>query len=78
MTSPSIIAVRAFFRHAMGNIDMQLIAPDRMTTVASSLTMSDDELITYTATATGEYKVLVFAGGGATNTYALDVQVNPM
>ena len=69
------ISARAFFSDAMGNIDMQLLGLDHATVLASGDSTTDDEMITYTASTAGEYKLHVYGVRGATNQYALDVKV---
>jgi len=71
------IQARVLFVHSNGNIDAQLLGPDRETIVAMSTTMTDDELIDFLAPVTGEYKLRISAPGAAATTYTLTVNVLP-
>jgi len=71
------IQARALFVHANGNIDMQLIGTDRETRLASSMSMTDDEMIELLAPTTGEYKLRISAPGASVTTYTLTVNVFP-
>lgn len=71
------IDVRVLFVHAGGDLDAQLLDVDRATTVATSTTLDDDEVLSWIATSEGQHVVRVFAAGGASNGYALDVDVTP-
>lgn len=65
------------FSHAEGNLDMELLAPNRQTVVARATSLDDDEMITYTATTAGEYKVVVFGDRTVANPYSLELSVMP-
>jgi hypothetical protein len=71
------LSARLFFTHAMGNLDLELLATDRRTVLARSTSTTDDELLSYTASVAGEHKLLVFGPGGSSNRYALDLRVDP-
>jgi len=71
------LTVTASFSHAEGNLDLELRAPDRRTVVARSTSTSDDEMLSYTATAAGEVKLLVFGPEGAENFYNLRIEISP-
>lgn len=70
------------FANGAGNLDATLFAPDQESMVAEgndgvakSWSMTDGESITYTATESGLFHLLVFSRGEA-NTYDLDFQTN--
>ena len=75
---PARITARLFFTHDVGDLDGDLIALDGVMPVARATSTNNDESLTYTATASGEYQLLVFGGAGVSNTYALDVEVEDM
>ncbi len=64
-----------FFSHASGNIDLELRGVDRTTVIESSTSTTDDEVVTHTATESGEYKLRVWGPSGAMNGYTLDLDV---
>lgn len=70
------LSARLFFVHASGNLDLHLLARDQVTVLARSTSLDDDELITHTATATGEYTLRVFSDDGASTTYSLDLRID--
>jgi hypothetical protein len=70
-----MITARAFFQHAEGNLDLLLFGVDRRTIVQQSVSQTDDEMLTYTATAAGVYPLSVFAEPGVSNTYVLELDV---
>jgi hypothetical protein len=69
------IDVRVLFVHANGDIDAQLLDTDRTTVVATSTTLDDDEVLSWMATSEGQHVVRVYAAGGASNGYVLDVDL---
>lgn len=70
------IVAQAFFSHAEGNIDLVLYGINKTKAVAQSITGTDDELLTHTATTSGVFALEVSAGGNVSNTYVLDVTVD--
>jgi hypothetical protein len=72
-----VLTAEIGFSHAEGDLDLELLAPNRATVVARSTSLDDGELITYTATTPGEYKVVVYGGSGAANGYSLDLAITP-
>lgn len=68
------VQIDVVFQHAEGDIDIYLLDPGGLG-VASSLSVTDDETITYTAAFTGEYALLVEllsdTGAVAGNDYVL-------
>lgn len=70
------LLVRLFFTDADGDIDMQLLAPDRETSLARATSVTDDEMIEHTATAEGPHVIRVYGLGDAQNAYSMDVQVD--
>ena len=76
-SSGETIEVRALFVHATGNLDLQLYAPDRTTVLAETTSVTDDELLRFEATTTGEHKVRVAAPGAENMEYVLVITVIP-
>jgi hypothetical protein len=76
LTSGQQVSLQALFTHAEGDIDMVLLDPSG-TQVASSLSVTDDENINYTASQSGAYALHVelYRDGGSApgNTYRLVV-----
>ncbi len=74
LVSGQRVQIDVGFQHAEGDIDIYLLDPGGMG-VASSLSVTDNEKITYTAVFTGEYALLVEllsdAGAVAGNDYGL-------
>jgi hypothetical protein len=58
------------FSHAAGDVDVQLLS-NAGAVLASGVSSDDDELLTHTATATGNVFLRVFGIAGATNGYQL-------
>jgi hypothetical protein len=73
--SGETITARVFFEHAEGNLDVVLYGLDHATVVEQSLTQTNDEMLTFTATASGVYPLSVFAEGGVSNSYVLELDV---
>jgi len=71
------LSARAFFTHADGDIDMELLAPDGTTTLVRSTTMDDDEMVEHVATERGEHVLHVYGASGIQNGYTLDVTITP-
>ena len=69
------LTLRLFFTHADGDIDVQLLAPDRTTVLERAISTTDDETLTYTATEEGAHVIRVYGLGGAMNSYSLDLAV---
>lgn len=64
------------FSHAEGDINLELIGPNRRDMVEDSRGLSDVEQITYTATTTGVHHLHVFGDRQASNTYRLELQLS--
>lgn len=69
------ISAQIFFQHAEGNLDLILYGVDGQTVLEQSLTQTDDEMITFTATTTGVHPLSVVAEGGVANIYVLELVV---
>ena len=75
MTAGEPLSVDLSFTHASGDINARILDPS-LSTVTVSLTSTDDESLTHTATTTGTYLIHVWLGSDdATtgNTYSMDV-----
>jgi hypothetical protein len=64
-------SVRIQFRHADGNLDVQLLAADGTTVLATSAGSADTESVSLAGRAAGTYFVRVFGAAGATGAYTL-------
>ncbi len=69
------IRATIYFSQASGDLDLELLGIDHTTVLATSATMTDDEVVSYDATDTGEYKLLVWGPDGSMNGYTLVVDV---
>lgn len=76
MRSGDRLNARILFSHAEGNLELQLLAPDRRTVLARSVSVTDDESLTYTSSTAAEYKLVVFAEAGVTNGYTLSLSLD--
>ncbi len=63
------------FVHAGGDLDLALYAANGTDRLAVSETSDDDETLSFTATETGFYTVLVYGYEDAANSYSLDLAV---
>ena len=72
-----VIHARIEFRHAEGNLDLHLLGRNGRTVLARSTTLTDDELVTVTASTSGDYRVLVVAETAVQNDYTLELRVTP-
>lgn len=70
------LTVRARFTHADGDIDLRLLGPDGTTRIESSVSVTDDEEILYTAEEDGDYVVQVYGFAEAENGYTLELLVD--
>ena len=77
MRAGETLNARIFFSDEAGNLELQLLAPDRRTVLARSLSVTDDESLTHTSSVAAEYKLVVFAEPGVTNDYTLSISVAP-
>lgn len=77
MRAGETLSARIFFSDAAGNLEMQLLAPDRRTVLERSFSVTDDESLTHTSSVAAEYKLVVFAEPGVTNDYTLSISVAP-
>lgn len=75
MRPEETMTARILFAHSAGNLELQLLAPDRRTVLDRSLSVTDDESLVYTSSAAAEYKLVVFAEPGVTNDYTLSLSV---
>ncbi|MBN2359435.1 MAG: PPC domain-containing protein [Deltaproteobacteria bacterium] len=72
------VTVDLTFTHASGNIDLKLFSADGGTLLASSLTTTDDEHLSYVATASGNVLAQVVGVGAAVvNTYQIEIAITP-
>ncbi len=71
------ITAQISFQHTEGNLDLELIGLDRMSVVQESKTLMNTELITHTASISGEFKVRILADPGVANSYELNLNVVP-
>jgi len=77
LTQGQTIDISVAFSHATGDLDLQLFNPER-TSVASSLSVTNQESITYTVEMTGEHFISVYLFGEAgPQTYDLSASVSP-
>jgi hypothetical protein len=67
---------KIFFSHSFGNIDMQLLSPSGEDVLKRSVSTDDDELLSYTSSASAEYKLFIYSDEGANNPYSLEATVN--
>ncbi len=65
---------RVFFLHANGNLDLELQS-ENGEALARSVSLDDDESVTFTATTTAQLELLVFGTLTAPNEYVLDVSL---
>lgn len=73
--SGETITARIFFVNANGNLDLELLGLDQRTVLERATSLDDDEALTHTATATGQYDLVVFSSDNASNDYALDLRI---
>lgn len=66
---------RILFSHADGNLELQLLGADQRTVLARSVSVTDDEAVTYTSSVAAEYKLVVFAEAGVSNGYTLSISL---
>lgn len=69
------VTAQIFFSHAEGNLDLILYGPNRTKVVAQSLSTTDDEIVSHTATAAAVFSIAVSAAASVANRYALQVEV---
>jgi hypothetical protein len=65
--------IKTEFTHAEGNLELALYALDRRTVIARGNSIDDDELLTHTATASGEYPLRIYGDADNANAYALEL-----
>jgi len=63
------ISVSLFFSSSAGDLDMELLAVDGSTVLATSASMDDDESLSHEATETGKHRLRVWGPPGAMNEY---------
>ena len=69
--------VSILFSHAAGDLELELYAPDCLTSLDRSYSSSDNEQITYQAAAAGNYRIQVAGFLGAQNGYDMVVDIQP-
>lgn len=69
------LAATIRFSHAEGDLDLELVAPNRRDLLADSRSFEDVEQLTYTATTSGVHHLHVFGSSITSNTYRLELQV---
>jgi PKD repeat protein len=69
-----VVGAEISFSHASGDLDLQIV-DESGSTVANSISISDDEAVTHTAGSAGTYYVVVYGYSGAINDYDLAVEV---
>ena len=75
MEAGETLTARVAFSHADGDLDLRVLAPDGVTTLASSLSADDDEEVTATATTSGVHLLRVYGYEDTRNTYDLTLSV---
>ncbi len=70
-----VLSARVFFRHANGNLDLGLYGIDRQRVLVRSESLTDDEQLTHTATAAGQFVLRVFGDANTANDYTLELDV---
>jgi hypothetical protein len=63
------------FEHAEGNLDLELVAPNRRDVLRSSRTLMDEEVVSHTATTAGTHHLHVFGSDITANGYRLELSV---
>ncbi|MDS0258047.1 PKD domain-containing protein [Haloarcula sp. S1CR25-12] len=74
VTAGGTISADVFFRHADGNLKLELWDDSRVRKL--SLSFSDDESLEYTVDSGGTYYFAVSGHNGATNSYDIDITAN--
>lgn len=64
------VSITAAFEHADGDLDMVVTDPQN-DTVAGSYSVSDNETVSFTASESGRYDIVVYGYDGAMNSYEL-------
>ncbi|MEQ8273624.1 MAG: PPC domain-containing protein [Deltaproteobacteria bacterium] len=70
------ITARILFFHSEGNLDLILYGPNRTKVIAQSLSDTNNETITHTATQADVYSIEVSAERNVSNSYTLELEVN--
>jgi len=69
------LTVTMVFSHEDGDLDIDLLGPDR-TALDDSFSTTDNEEVSVVAEQAGTYYIQPYGFGGATNEYTLQIQVN--